>query len=165
MTDPYDPSLPRASSDLGGPPGLGPRVTPPPAPGLAGGGVPAEHESLAAPAGAAPASGGPVTGTSSGAPAPGFDERGHVRSTKVSSVWIGLIATALFVILLIIFVAQNSGRVSLHFFGWHGQFSLALTILLAAVLGILLVAIPGSLRIAQLRRALRKNVPDGRSVR
>jgi uncharacterized integral membrane protein len=79
-------------------------------------------------------------------------------------VWIGLIATALFVILLIIFIAQNSRRVSLHFFGWHGQFSLALTILLSAVLGVLLVAIPGSLRILQLRRALRKNVPGGRSL-
>ncbi|HST46947.1 LapA family protein [Jatrophihabitans sp.] len=161
MTDPHDPSLPRASSDLGGPPGTGPRVTPPPAPGLAGAGVPAEREPLATPAGAAAASGGPVTGSSVGTPAPGFDDRGHVRSTKASGVWIGLIATALFVILLIIFVAQNSRRVSIHFFGWNGQFSLALTILLAAVLGMLLVAIPGSLRIAQLRRALRKNVPGG----
>jgi len=157
MTDPYDPSLPRASSDLGGPPGTGPRMTPPPAPGPAGGGVPAEREPLAAPAGAAPTGGGPVTGT----PAPGFDERGHVRTTRASGVWIGLIATAVFVVLLIIFIAQNSGRVSIHFFGWNGQFSLALTILLAAVVGVLLVAIPGSLRIAQLRRALRKNVPGG----
>jgi uncharacterized integral membrane protein len=140
-------------------------VTPPPAPGLAGGaGVPVENEPLAAPAGAAPASGGPLTGTSAGTPAPGFDERGHVRSTKVSSVWIGLIATALFVILLVIFIAQNSRQVSIHFFGWNGRFSLALAILLAAVAGMLLVAIPGSLRIAQLRRALRKNVPGGRSV-
>lgn len=161
MTDPRDSSLPRASSDLGGPPGTGPRVTPPPAPAT-GSPVPAEHEPLATPAGSGPVSGGaPVVST----PAPGFDDRGHVRSTRTSGVWIGLIATALFVILLIIFIAQNSRRVSIHFFGWNGQFSLALTILLAAVVGMLLVAIPGSIRIAQLRRALRKNVPDGRSAR
>jgi uncharacterized integral membrane protein len=104
-------------------------------------------------------------GRVAGAPAPGFNERGHVRATKVSGVWIGLIATALFVILLIIFIAQNSRRVTIHFFGWHGQFSLALTILLAAVVGVLLVAIPGSLRIMQLRRSLRKNVPGGRNAR
>lgn len=94
-------------------------------------------------------------------PAPGFNEKGHVRGGRVSGVWVGLIATAIFVILLIIFIAQNSRRVSIHFFGWHGQFSLALTVLLSAVVGILLVAIPGSLRIVQLRRALRKNVPGG----
>lgn len=156
MTDPRDSSVPRASSDLGGPPGTGPRVTPPPA-----------GEPLAPPVGAAPVGDAPVSGGApvASGPAPGFDERGHVRATKVSGVWIGLIATAVFVILLIIFIAQNSRRVSIHFFGWNGQFSLALTILLAAVVGLLLVAIPGSIRIAQLRRALRKNVPDGRSVR
>jgi uncharacterized integral membrane protein len=92
-------------------------------------------------------------------PAPGFDSRGRVRATKVTGVWVGLIGTALFLILLVIFVAQNSRRVSLHFFGWHGQFSLALTILLSAVIGVLLVAIPGTVRIVQLRRALRQNGP------
>jgi uncharacterized integral membrane protein len=93
------------------------------------------------------------------APAPGFDSQGRVRASKVSGVWVGLIGTALFLILLVVFVAQNSRRVSLHFFGWHGQFSLALTILLSAVIGVLLVAIPGTVRIVQLRSALRKNGP------
>jgi uncharacterized integral membrane protein len=151
MTDPYDPSLPRSSSDLSGAPGTGPGISPPAAgpPAGADPAAPVEREPVAAPA--------------AGTPAPGFNDKGHVRATKVSGVWIGLIATALFVILLIIFVAQNSRRVTIHFFGWHGQFSLALTILLAAVVGVLLVAIPGSLRILQLRRALRKNVPTGRN--
>jgi len=157
MTDPYDSSLPRSSSDLGGAPGTGPAAT-----GPAYGSDPAtmaDREPLAAPAAGAVDPVEPATH-----PAPGFNERGHVQATKVSGVWIGLIATALFVILLIIFIAQNSRRVTIHFFGWHGQFSLALTILLAAVLGVLLVAVPGSLRIVQLRRALRKNVPGGRSL-
>ena len=159
MTDPHDPSLPRSSSDLGGPPGTGPRV-PPADLGAATGPGPAGTPGAEPVAAPAPVSGGRVAG----APAPGFNEKGHVRATKVSGLWIGLIATALFVILLIIFIAQNSRPVTLHFFGWRGQFSLALTILLSAVLGILLVAIPGSLRIMQLRRALRKNVPSGRSL-
>ncbi|MEO6501520.1 MAG: lipopolysaccharide assembly protein LapA domain-containing protein [Jatrophihabitantaceae bacterium] len=160
MTDPYDPSLPRSSSDLGGPPGTGPRMTPP-----AVGSDPAAmagREPMAVPTAGAPVSGGPAAG--SGHPAPGFNEKGHVQATKTSGVWIGLIATAVFVILLIIFIAQNSRKVTLNFFGWEGQFSLALALLLAAVLGILLVAIPGSLRIMQLRRSLRKNVPGGRSL-
>ncbi len=149
MTEPYDPSLPPPSSELAGPPGTGPSLNPAGYdPGSAAGalGGPLDREPVGHPAG----------------PAAGFDRRGRVRATKVSGVWIGSILTALFVILLIIFIAQNSGRATIHFFGWHGKFSLALTILLAAVLGVLLVAIPGSLRIMQLRRALRKNAPHGR---
>jgi len=100
------------------------------------------------------------TGTPTSTPPPGLDERGRVRSGRVSAAWVGSIGTAIFLILLIIFIAQNSRKVTLHFFGWAGQFSLALTILLSAVIGVLLVAIPGSLRILQLRRALRKNAPN-----
>jgi uncharacterized integral membrane protein len=95
-------------------------------------------------------------------PAPGFNEKGRVRPTRVSGVWVGSIVTALFLVLLVIFIAQNSRQVSIHFFGWHGQFSLALTVLLSAVIGVLLVAVPGSVRILQLRRSLRRNVPGGR---
>jgi uncharacterized integral membrane protein len=96
-------------------------------------------------------------------PAPGFDDKGKVGRTRVSGLWIGLIATALFIVLLIIFIAQNSHQTTIHLFGWHGRFSIALTILLSAVIGMLLVAIPGTVRILQLRRALRKNVPSGRT--
>jgi uncharacterized integral membrane protein len=103
-----------------------------------------------------------TTVSQAGSPAPGLDERGRVKSGRVSAAWVGSIGTAVFLILLIIFIAQNSRKVSLHFFGWHGQFSLALTILLSAVIGVLLVAIPGSARILQLRRALRKNAPGPR---
>lgn len=148
MTDPYD-SPPRTSPELGGVPETGARIDPATYTPESGAGAPS-----GVPAAVPPAAG-------RGTPAPGFDQRGRVRGGRVSGVWIGLIATALFVILLIIFIAQNSHRVSIHFFGWHGQFSLALTILLAAVAGLLLVAIPGSVRIVQLRRALRKNVPSG----
>ena len=89
-------------------------------------------------------------------------ERDGLNRTRTSALWIGLIVTALFLMLLIIFIAQNSRTVPLHLFGWHGQFSLALTILLSAVIGVLVVAIPGSVRMWQLRRALRRSLPDGR---
>lgn len=89
-------------------------------------------------------------------------ERDGLGRTRTSALWMGLIATAVFLILLIIFIAQNSRTVPLHLFGWHGQFSLALTILLSAVIGVLVVAIPGSVRMWQLRRAARRNLPDRR---
>lgn len=94
--------------------------------------------------------------------APGFDQKGKVSGGRVSGVWIALIATAIFLILLIIFIAQNSHRTTIHFLGWDGRFSIGLAILLSAVIGMLLVALPGSIRILQLRRALRKNVPGGK---
>lgn len=90
-------------------------------------------------------------------------ERDGLNRTRTSALWIGLIGTAVFLMLLIIFIAQNSRTVPLHLFGWHGQFSLALTILLSAVIGVLVVAIPGSVRMWQLRRVARRSLPDGRS--
>ena len=124
---------------------------------------PESVESLAGP----PAEGrgesdlGPGSGpaTTSGN-APGLDRHGRVRRTRTSGIWVGLIVSAIFVILLIVFIAQNSNEASVHFFGWDGTFPLGLTILLAAIAGMLLVAIPGTVRIFQLRRNLRKNAPD-----
>lgn len=107
------------------------------------------------PAGRAGGDGSP-TGTTPTQPA-GIDERGHVQRGKVSAVWTGAVVAALLLIALIVFIAQNSERVSIHFLGFDGRISLGLALLIAAVGSVLLVAIPGTLRIMQLRRALRRN--------
>lgn len=90
----------------------------------------------------------------------GDGRRGRVRGTRVSALWIGLIAAAILLILLLIFIAQNSRTVTIHYLGLRGHLSLAVALLLAAVLGVLLVAIPGTARIVQLRRALRRNTVE-----
>ncbi len=87
----------------------------------------------------------------------GLDQKGKVRRTRVSALWIGLVVAAILAILLLIFIAQNSDAVTIRFFGWEGDISLAVAMLMAAVISVLIVAVPGSLRIGQLRRALRKN--------
>jgi uncharacterized integral membrane protein len=87
---------------------------------------------------------------------PGLTQRGRVRRTRVGSIWIGLIAAAVVLILLLVFVLQNSRTVSIHFLGLNGHLSLAVALLLAAVAGLLLVAIPGTARIMQLRRSLKR---------
>jgi lipopolysaccharide assembly protein A len=92
------------------------------------------------------------------APPPGVDERGRVRHGKVSAAWTGAVTAAILLIALIIFIAQNSAQVTIHFLGLDGRISLALALLIAAVGSVLLVAIPGTLRILQLRRALKRNV-------
>jgi uncharacterized integral membrane protein len=63
----------------------------------------------------------------------------------------------------LIFIAQNSRTVTIHYLGFEGQASLAVALLLAAVAGLLLVAIPGTARIMQLRRALKRNAEDAQS--
>jgi uncharacterized integral membrane protein len=86
----------------------------------------------------------------------GLDERGRPRGGKVSALWIGLIVAAILLILLLIFIAQNSKTVPIHFLGASGHISLAVALLLSAVVAALLVAIPGSVRIYQLRRLVKR---------
>ena len=86
-----------------------------------------------------------------------MDREGHVRRTRSSAIWIGLIAAALVLVALLIFVGQNSNRVSVHYLGANGRVPLAVALLLSAVAGLLIGAIPGTVRILQLRRAVKKN--------
>lgn len=104
--------------------------------------------------------------TRSGAPQPaaGFDSRGHVQRGRVSTVWITLVVAAIGLILLIVFIAQNAKVVPIHFLGFGGHLAIGLTVLIAAVVGLLLAAIPGTIRIVQLRKALKTNVPKDQRV-
>lgn len=99
----------------------------------------------------------PPTASEKRARAAGFDSRGKVRRTRASAWWAGLIAAALLAIALLIFIAQNSQEATINYFGFSGQISLAVALLGAAASGVLLAGIPGAVRIAQLRRALKKN--------
>lgn len=91
------------------------------------------------------------------APAVGFNSRGKVRRTRAGEWWAGLIVAAILAIALLIFIAQNSQKATIHYFGFDGQISVAVALLFAAASGVLLVAVPGAVRMAQLRRALKKN--------
>ncbi|MPY81149.1 MAG: DUF1049 domain-containing protein [Actinophytocola sp.] len=96
-------------------------------------------------------------------PTAGLTSKGKIRRTRVSAWWVGLIAAAILLVALLIFIAQNSHTVTIHYLGFEGQASLAVALLLAAVAGLLLVAIPGTARIMQLRRALKKNAAAAQS--
>lgn len=87
----------------------------------------------------------------------GLTPGGQVHGTRVSAWWVGLIVAAVVLAVLLVFVAQNSRDVTVRFLGLRGQVSLAVESLFWAVGGALLVAIPGTARIWQLRRALKRN--------
>ncbi|PXY25290.1 hypothetical protein BAY59_25150 [Prauserella coralliicola] len=78
-----------------------------------------------------------------------------MRRTRTSATWIGVIVFTAVLVLLLIFILQNTQSVQISYFGATGHVSLAVAMLLAAVAGVLLTAIAGSLRIWQLRRRLR----------
>jgi uncharacterized integral membrane protein len=84
-----------------------------------------------------------------------------VKRTRIGGIWVAAALFALVLLLLLIFILQNGQRVSVGYFGAHGHLPLGVALLLAAVLGVLLVVIPGSARIVQLRlTALRHRLRD-----
>jgi uncharacterized integral membrane protein len=80
-----------------------------------------------------------------------------VKRTRMGGLWVASAAFALVLLLLLIFVLENGQRVDVGYFGFHGHVPLGVALLLAAVLGILLVVIPGTGRIVQLRVVARRH--------
>ena len=80
-----------------------------------------------------------------------------VRSTRTSRTWTVVILFTLVLVLLLIFILQNSQRVKVSFLGADGHIPLAVAMLFAAVAGALLVAIPAVGRMLQLRRVARRH--------
>jgi uncharacterized integral membrane protein len=106
-----------------------------------------EEPTQPVPAPSTPDSGTPGTATPGTAP---------VRRSRSGGLWVGLILSALVLLLLLVFILQNGAPVQISFFAFQGTLPVGVALLLAAILGILLVAIPGSVRILQLRRAARR---------
>ncbi|GAA3033123.1 lipopolysaccharide assembly protein LapA domain-containing protein [Actinokineospora globicatena] len=77
-----------------------------------------------------------------------------LRRSRTSALWVGVIVFAAVLVLLLIFVLQNTQPVLISYLGATGEVPLAVAMLLATAAGILLTAAAGSLRIRQLRRRL-----------
>jgi uncharacterized integral membrane protein len=85
-----------------------------------------------------------------------------VKFTRAASLWTSLTAGFLILIVLLIFITQNTASAQLAFLGWSGSLPLGVAILLAAVCGGLITVLVGTARIYQLRRAAKKNLLAGR---
>ena len=84
-------------------------------------------------------------------------QSGDVRPTRMGGLWVAAVLSAIVLLLLLIFIVENGQQVSISYFGAHGHLPLGVALLLAAVLGILLVVIPGTGRIMQLRITARRH--------
>jgi uncharacterized integral membrane protein len=97
--------------------------------------------------------GEPAPQARSSAPAKAEDP---LRGSRTSGIWAGVISLGVVLILLIIFIAQNTDDVDVAFLGWEGRAPLSVTLLIAAAAGLFLAGIAGMLRILQLRRRVRR---------
>jgi uncharacterized integral membrane protein len=79
----------------------------------------------------------------------------RVPRTRTSAVWFGVWAGAAALILLIIFVAQNTASVAISFLWLDGRIPIALALLIAGLCGALVAMAIAAARIIQLRRLVR----------
>ncbi len=107
---------------------------------------------------AAPA-GEPLTTPVAGAP-PSTEPRpatsDAIPRTKTGIAFGSLIAGAIVLILLLVFILENTQSIKISFFGASGHLPLGVALLLAAIGGGLLVGVVGTARIIQLRRHVRR---------
>lgn len=81
-----------------------------------------------------------------------------VAFTRAAALWIALTIGMLILIVLLIFIAQNTTSARFTFLGAHWNLPLGVAILLAAVCGGLITVLAGTARIYQLRRAAKKGL-------
>ncbi|MCW2792677.1 MAG: hypothetical protein JWO76_1775 [Nocardioides sp.] len=90
------------------------------------------------------------------APAGATPAKDPLRGSRTSGAWAAVVGLGILLLLLIIFIAQNTQTVQVSFLGWDGEAPLSVTLLIAAAAGLILATAAGSLRILQLRRRVRK---------
>ena len=78
------------------------------------------------------------------------------QRTRLSATWFGVCAAALTLVVLIIFMLQNTRSVEVSFLWLHGNVPLALALLIASVGTAVVVMVVGAARIPQLRRHSRR---------
>ena len=79
-----------------------------------------------------------------------------VQRSRTGGLWTGLVFSAIVLIFLLVFILQNLERVRITFLGFSGSLPIGVALLLAAIAGLLLVAVPAGVRMVQLRRAARR---------
>ena len=109
----------------------------------------------ASPAGAEPVPGEP--GAASGAPPPGDDPRLVVPRTRTSAAYSGVAVGLLVLVIIVIFIAQNLGDASVHFFTLRFRMPIGLLALASVVAGGLLVLLISAARLAQMRLMARRH--------
>lgn len=99
--------------------------------------------------------------TAAHSPAKAPPPESAVHRTRAAALWAALTLGFLVLIVLLIFIAQNTESAEFAFLGWRWSLPLGVAILFAAVAGGLLTVAVGAVRMFQLRRAAKKNLKAG----
>ncbi len=95
---------------------------------------------------------------STGPPAPSTPDppaANPLRHSRTSGLWVAVVGLGVVLVLLVVFIVQNTQKVEVAFFGWNGRTPLAAALLIATAAGLLVSTIVGTLRIWQLRRRVK----------
>lgn len=79
-----------------------------------------------------------------------------LRGSRASGMWAAMVLLVVVLVLVSVFVIQNTQSVTISYFGWTGQTPLAAALLIAVAAGLLLALAAGSARILQLRHRVRR---------
>ena len=115
----------------------------------------ADQPTAQQPSSGAPARGGaeaPVERQRNTQDIPATDTKGGLSG----GVWVSLILGAIITIMLLVFIIQNNTAAQFQYFGWTFSLPLGVAMLLAAIAGVLVAGIIGSVRIFILSRKLKK---------
>ncbi|MCS4536299.1 lipopolysaccharide assembly LapA domain-containing protein [Corynebacterium sp. HS2168-gen11] len=104
---------------------------------------------------AVPAASATSPAASAASPTPALEEL-QVKTSFAGGTWIALIAGALLLIALLVFIMQNQQQLDLTIFVWQFTLPVGIGFLLAAVTGALIMAFVGGVRMFQLRRQIKK---------
>ncbi|WP_435741813.1 lipopolysaccharide assembly protein LapA domain-containing protein [Nocardioides sp. SYSU DS0663] len=102
-------------------------------------------------------SSGTTPGTAPGPTAGGGRSGDPLRGSRTSGLWAALVAFGLVLVLLVVFIAQNTDPVLVRFLSFEGETPLAVALLVAVAAGLLLTALAGTLRMWQVRRRVRRD--------
>jgi uncharacterized integral membrane protein len=80
-----------------------------------------------------------------------------LRGSRTSGFWAATVGLGAVLLLLIIFIAQNTRQTTVSFLAWDGQVPVSVALMIAAVAGLFLALLAGLLRILQLRRRVRRD--------
>jgi uncharacterized integral membrane protein len=84
--------------------------------------------------------------------------------TRISAAWAGVMVGALVLVLVLVFILQNTRSVKVSYFTLAGSMPLGIALLLATIGGLLLAGGIASLRIWQLRHRLIGQTKSSRHV-
>ncbi|WP_328997947.1 lipopolysaccharide assembly protein LapA domain-containing protein [Kribbella sp. NBC_00709] len=82
-----------------------------------------------------------------------------VPRTRMSAAWVGICVATLALVMLIVFMLQNTRRVEVSFLWMQGSVPLALALLIAGVGAAIVTGVIGAARITQLRRRVTRRQP------